>query len=115
MANSNAKTGNKANNKKANNKKTSKPSTYKVDVIANNKTFKNASRSPKHALKLLIVGIEGEANSKPMVRAMKAILKDEVKMEVLNKNVRRINKGVNKGKTCPFYVLQEVYKMKQVG
>lgn len=113
MTNSNAKTVNKASNKKANNKKTSKPSTYKVDVIANNRTFKDAVRSTGKGLRVLKAALRDNVEAKPMLRQIDKILKDEVLYKQLDKDVRRITKGENKGKTCPFYILQAVYKMKQ--
>jgi len=94
-------------------KNNNKPSTYKVDVIQANKTFKDAVRSTGKGLRILKTALKDNVEAKPMLRQIEKILKDEVLYKQLDKNVRRIAKGDNKGKTCPFYILQAVYKMKE--
>lgn len=88
-------------------------STYKVDVIQNNKAYKNACRSVNKGLKMLKYALDGEVGAKPMIAQIDRVLKDPKLYEEVHKNVRRINKGANKGKTCPFYILQAIYKLKE--
>lgn len=90
-----------------------KKSTYKVDVLGNNKTFKNAVRSTGKGLRLLKSALQDEPSAKPMLNQIEKILDDNKLYKKLDKNVTRIKKGENKGKTCPYYLLQAIYKMKE--
>lgn len=97
----------------SNNAKNNAKSTYKVDVIGANKTFKNAVRSTGKGLRVLKAALQDEPSAKPMLRQIEKILNDQKLYKALDKGVRRITTGENKGKTCPFYILQAVYRMKE--
>lgn len=90
-------------------------STYKVDVLKANTTFKNACRSTGKGLRVLKSALKDDKEFLPMVRQIDKILNDKTQKlyKEIDKNVQRIKTGDNKGKTCPYYILQAVYKQKE--
>lgn len=89
-------------------------STYKNDVLLNNSRHKNAVRSTGKGLRILVVSLDGQEGAAPMIATINKILRDEQLYKLLDTNVRRLPEGTkNAGKTCPFYILQTVHRIKE--
>lgn len=76
---------------------------YKTLVLGTNRNLKNFTKSTGGAIKLVLLLDDLNPRIK---NTLKAIQKDDSMYKSFDKNVRK-NK---KGQTCPFYVLQMVYK-----
>ena len=87
-------------------KATAKPvnvENYKSLVIGTNKSLKNFCKSTGGAIKLVLLLDDLNPRIK---RTLKAIQKDDSMYKSFDSSIRK-NK---RGQTCPFYVLQMVYK-----
>jgi hypothetical protein len=83
---------------------TTKPvDNYKNLVIGTNKNLKSFTKSTGGAIKLVLLLDDLHPRIK---RTLKAIQKDNQMYKSFDNNIRK-NKH---GNTCPFYVLQAVYK-----
>lgn len=97
------------------NVKNNSKSTYNVDVLQNNKIFKEAVRSTGKGLRILKAALQDKPEATPMLRQIDKILNDSSQKlyKEIDKNVQRNKDGQNKGKTCPFWILQAVYRQKE--
>lgn len=89
--------------KKQTTQPTVKKNNYKELVIGTNKNLKTFTKSTGGALKMLL--LLDDLNPR-LKKVIKAAQKDDSIYKSLDKSVRRNKKGL----TCPFYVLQAIYK-----